>query len=103
VKYLLLSLVSLVSLVFASCAKDLEDAAIYQEPTPDLPPAPREAPKASVAVDKPANRLAKPNKPADGLRLPQDMLTLPQDDQLRSPSTGSKDGKATVIVRPPEE
>jgi hypothetical protein len=98
-KYLLLSLVAL---VFASCAKDLEDAAIYQEPAPDLPPAPREAPKKPVAIDKPSNHLAKPTKPADGLRLP-DMLTLPQDDQLRSASSAPKDGKATVIVRPPEE
>jgi hypothetical protein len=38
----------------------------------------------------------------DGLRLP-DMLGLPQDDQLRSAPATPKDGKATVIVRPPEE
>lgn len=36
------------------------------------------------------------------LRLP-DMLALPQDEQLRSAPDAPKDGKATVIVRPPEE
>jgi hypothetical protein len=37
-----------------------------------------------------------------GLRLP-DMLGLPQDDQLRSAPSAPKDGKATVIARPPED
>lgn len=53
-------------------------------------------------MDKPSNRLAKPTQSAGNLRLP-DMLTLPQDDQLRSATSAPKDGKATVIVRPPEE
>lgn len=97
-KYLSLSLAAL---VFASCAKDIQYAAI-QEPAPDSPPAPREAPKEPVAVDKPSNRLAKPTQSAGNLRLP-DMLTLPQDDQLRSAASAPKDSKATVIVRPPEE
>jgi hypothetical protein len=37
-----------------------------------------------------------------GLRLP-DVLGLPQDEQLRSAPGAPKDGKATVIARPPEE
>ncbi len=48
----------------------------------------------------------KPNLPVvrnTGLRLPADMLALPQDEQLRSAPDSPKDGKATVIARPPEQ
>jgi hypothetical protein len=100
VKYLLLSLVSL---LFASCAKDLNHAAIDQEPAPDLSPVSKAVTKEPMAADKPANRPAIPNKPAEGIRLPDDILALPQDDQLRSAPTVPKDGKGTLIVRPPEE
>jgi hypothetical protein len=81
------------------------------------------APKATIAADAPENAAPKKNKTTqsmvadfspeaikptplpvrrNGLRLP-DMLALPQDDQLRSAPDAPKDGKATVIVRPPEE
>ncbi|MES2982230.1 MAG: hypothetical protein V4727_07950 [Verrucomicrobiota bacterium] len=81
------------------------------------------APKATVVAEAPVNAAPKKNrttqtavadlspeaiKPTplpgrrDGLRLP-DMLALPQDDQLRSAPGTTKDGKATVIARPPEE
>lgn len=98
-------LLSLVSLLFVSCAKDLNHAAIDQEPAPDLSPVPvtKAAPKEPVVAVKPANRPAIPNKPAEGIRLPDDILALPQDDQLRSAPTVPKDGKGTLIVRPPEE
>jgi hypothetical protein len=97
VKFLLLSLAPL---VFASCAKDIEETAFYTEPTPDLSPLQMEASAEPDVPVKPANRIA--NRQPDGLRLP-DMLTLPQDDQLRSAAVAPKDGKATVIVRPPQE
>ncbi len=96
-KFLLLSLAPL---VFASCAKDIEETAIYTEPTPDVSPLQMEAPAEPDVPVKPANRIA--NKQPDALRLP-DMLTLPQEDQLRSAAVAPKDGKATVIVRPPQE
>ena len=81
------------------------------------------APKATFVADAPGNAAPKKTKPTqsivadfspeaikptplpvrcNGLRLP-DMLALPQDDQLRSAPDAPKDGKATVIVRPPEE
>lgn len=81
------------------------------------------APKATVVAEAPVNSAPKKSKatqtevadlsPAaikptplpvrrDGLRLPN-MLDLPQDDQLRSAPDVPKDGKATVIARPPEE
>lgn len=44
-----------------------------------------------------------PSDPNDGLRLPEDMLALPDDSQLRSASSPSGDGDATVITRPPKE
>ncbi len=91
---------SLAPLVFASCAKDIEETAFYTEPTPDLSPLQMEASAEPDVPVKPANRIAK--RQPDGLRLP-DMLTLPQDDQLRSAAVAPKDGKATVIVRPPQE
>jgi hypothetical protein len=52
-----------------------------------------------------SQKAAKPTLPIarnTGLRLP-DMLGLPQDEQLRSAPSSQKDGKATVIARPPEE
>lgn len=38
-----------------------------------------------------------------GLRLPNNLLDLPHDEQLRTAPDSQKDGKATVIARPPEE
>ena len=96
-KFLLLSLAPL---VFDSCAKDIEETAIYTEPTPDLSPLQMEVPAEPDVPVKPANRIA--NTQPNGLRLP-DMLTLPQDDQLRAAAAAPKDGKATVIIRPPQE
>ncbi len=43
-----------------------------------------------------------PSDPNDGLRLPEDMLSLPGDEQLRSAAPDG-DGDATVITRPPKE
>jgi hypothetical protein len=69
----------------------------------------------SISGEEPVNHVAVSETPApkqtmkpiplhtDGLRLPSDMLGLPQDDQLRTAPGIAKEGKATVIVRPPEE
>ena len=71
------------------------------------------APKAVVVGEAPVkpkeNAVAaapEPRVPADandGLRLPEDMLALPDDSQLRSSSGSAGDGDATVITRPPKE
>lgn len=67
------------------------------------------APKAAVIPEVPKKPVIKapvaPEKPAladDGLRLP-DMLTLPDDTQLRSTAPLKKEGDATIIARPPSE
>jgi hypothetical protein len=80
------------------------------------------APKATIVEEAPINsgpnlaltqpgvapvslKEAKPTLPIariTGLRRP-DMLVLPQDEQLRSAPSTAKEGKATVIARPPEE
>ena len=56
-----------------------------------------------------ANRDATPATPqtssdnsGDGLRVPN-MLTLPDEDQLRSPQPVAPAGEATIITRPPSE
>jgi hypothetical protein len=66
-------------------------------------------PKAAVIPEVPKKTVIKapvaPEKPAladDGLRLP-DMLTLPDDTQLRSTTPLKKEGDATIIARPPTE
>ena len=59
-----------------------------------------EPPKQEVVITP-----AAPTPPAlvdDGLRLP-DMLTLPDDNQLRSAPTFKKAGDATIITSPPIE
>lgn len=59
-----------------------------------------EPPKKDVLITP-----AAPITPAlvdDGLRLP-DMLTLPDDNQLRSAPTFKKAGDATIITSPPIE
>lgn len=70
------------------------------------------APKAIVVEEAPKKRVEKvapvsePLAPAladDGLRLPEDMLTLPNNSQLRPSAKPSGDGAAPVIVRPPKD
>ena len=52
-------------------------------------------------------KATKPNLPItrnNGLiRLPDDILGLPKDEELRSSTDAPKEGKATVIARPPED
>lgn len=62
-----------------------------------------EAPKQLQPAAKPSAPVEKPAATADdGLRLP-DMLTLPDDDQLRSTAPTEKDGDATIITSPPSD
>jgi len=62
-----------------------------------------EAPKKQERATATAAPVEKPAATADdGLRLP-DMLTLPDDDQLRSTAPTEKDGDATVITSPPSD
>lgn len=73
------------------------------------------APKANVVAEapvqetKPAETAAGPepatsNEPDDGIRLP-DMLSLPNDGELRSAATlpGKTSEAGAVIARPPSE
>lgn len=67
------------------------------------------APKAVVVAEAPKKKVvtapAAPEEPAladDDLRLP-DMLTLPDDTQLRSAAPLKKEGDATIITSPPTE
>jgi hypothetical protein len=73
------------------------------------------APKASVVAEAPAQETkpaetaavpepAAPGEPDDGIRLP-DMLSLPNDGELRSTITsqGKTPESGAVIARPPTE
>lgn len=70
------------------------------------------APKAvvvEVAPKKktPAVATAAPETPAaladDGFRFPDDMLSLPEDSQLRSTAPIKRDGNGTIITSPPSD
>lgn len=62
--------------------------------------APIEKQEAVASIPQPAQ----PTLPAnDGMRLPEDLLSLPDESQLRSAAPVPKDGDATVITRPPQE
>ena len=83
-------IILLAALTFASCA-------------PPKATVIAEAPKKSVVIAPTAPTA--PETPAladDGLRLP-DMLTLPDDNQLRSAAPLKKEGDAAIIASPPTE
>lgn len=71
------------------------------------------APKAIVieeAPKKPAEKVtatpSEPPSPAlvdDGLRLGDDILALPSDDQLQSTAPAEKSGAASIITSPPTD
>jgi hypothetical protein len=62
-----------------------------------------DAPKKQQPGAAPATPVEKPAALADdGLRLP-DMLTLPDDNQLRSTAPTKKDGEGTIITSPPTD
>jgi len=42
-------------------------------------------------------------KPSGNLRIGDDILNLPDDNDLRSAPTTPQDGKPTIIAKPPEE
>ncbi len=81
----------LAAIALPSCAAP-KTAVLEEVPKKQQPPAPAPAP-----VEKPAT-LAD-----DGLRLPEDMLALPDDSQLRSTAPSEKSGTAPIIIRPPED
>jgi hypothetical protein len=63
-----------------------------------------EAPNVAAETDTSTPRPVRPNLPPnDGMRLPEDLLSLPEDSQLRSAAADQKDGDATIITRPPQE
>lgn len=63
--------------------------------------APTKAPETeNPAAEEPQTPIA--SAPDDGLRLGDDILALPKDEELQS-SKPSGDGDATIIARPPEE
>ena len=68
------------------------------------------APKAVVVAEAPKRKqpaAAPAETPIahadDDMRLPEDLLALPEDSQLRSSAPISKDGDATIITSPPSE
>lgn len=76
------------ALALASCAPS---AAIVMQ---EAPKKQQPAAASTTPVEKPAAL------PDDGLRL-GDMLTLPDDNQLRSAAPMERDGNATIITSPP--
>jgi hypothetical protein len=76
------------ALALASCAPP--KAIVIQE----APKTQQPAAASTTPVEKTAAL------PDDGLRL-GDMLTLPDDNQLRSAAPTEKDGNATIITSPP--
>jgi len=67
-----------------------------------------EAPIENSAVEVEGTAPAKPQErvavqPADGLRIGEDMLALPSDEELRTSVKPAGDGDTTVITRPPAE
>lgn len=89
-KTLFSPLAALVLALVSSCATP---EAVLIEEAP-LIPQPTAAPASSVEK---LTSLAN-----DGLRL-GDMLTLPDDNQLRSTTALKKEGEATIITSPPTE
>lgn len=72
------------------------------------------APKAEIVAEAPKPKSAEETQPSeavatnstapdDGLRIGDDILSLPSEEQLRSSPGPSGDGDATVIARPPAE
>ena len=63
-----------------------------------------ETPKTQTDEITPSEPLANPSmEPDDGLRIGDDILALPSEEQLRSSPIPSGDGDARVIARPPAE
>lgn len=84
------NIILLAFLALASCATPkavVVGEAPLKQPSAVTPPAPEKMPPAL------AN---------DGLRLP-DMLSLPDDNQLRSTAPIKNDGNATIITSPPSD
>ncbi len=75
----------------ASCAAPKQALIIAEEP--------KEQPKQETAA---VSQPSVPSPADDGLRMP-DMLTLPDEGQLRSATPADSSGDATVIIRPPAE
>jgi hypothetical protein len=81
----------LAAIAMASCAPP--KAIIVEEaPVKPVKSALADAPKPPVPTD-----------PNDGMRLPSNMLALPDDSQLKPSGAPAGDAAAPVIVRPPKE
>jgi len=86
-------LIALIALGIVSCTPKAEIVAV----TPSSKPI-----KSQAANPQPKNLL--PALPNDDMRIGDDILALPSDDQLRSSSNKpDREGEASVIVRPPSE
>lgn len=71
-------------------------------PVTDRPVTDRPVTESPVTESTPASQLPRPNSGNSELRLP-DMLTMPDDSQLRSSRGNNNPVKAPVIARPPAE
>jgi hypothetical protein len=92
----------LLAICLASCFGPKPD--IAAEPTEKTAPAAAPAKTGTTKVSpEQIQPVQLPVVRNTGMRLPENILALPQDDQLRSAPGAPKEGKATVIARPPEE
>lgn len=80
-------LILLASIALASCAAP-KAVVVAEAPKTKRPAAPAETPIALAD---------------DGMRLPENLLALPEDNQLRSSAPINKDGGGTIITSPPTE
>lgn len=87
--------IAIIALGLVSCAAP--KAVVIAEAPEKKPPTPVEG---SMTPDPQEPMTAKPD---DGLRIGDDILALPSDEQLRSSPKPSGDGDATLIARPPSE
>lgn len=85
------TIILLASLALASCATP-KAVVIEQAPL-----------KQPSAVTPDATEKKLPALANDGLRLPDDMLALPDENQLRSSAPIKGQGNATIITSPPKE
>lgn len=86
-------LILLAAFALASCATPkavvVGEAPLKQQADADVTSVPKEKKPPALAND--------------GLRLPDDMLALPEDNQLRSTAPIKRDGNATIITSPPSD
>ena len=101
------------ALVAALCLACLPACSLFKSKDPEPEPEkaetasskPAEVAPVATIVPEPAEQPVKPAMPDDGLRLP-DMLTMPQDNELKAAVTAPAEKPAEpapVVARPPAD